>query len=638
MASIPEQKTDLPQAFRRLLSQAIILPLTLAFLVGAVFVWQVSMLLSVNEAVERSDRITDVTNQVQMLMVDMETGLRAYVITQDATFLEPFDQALPPLEENIQELRQSLSAKPEALVVLDRIIDSSKQWQQYATMVKSKIAQREDARSTILTGTGKRLMDAVRQDVKQLVDQETILRQQLSHTARLRARVVLSTSIGLCVAIGILSAFLARRQLFAAAKTYTEALRSARESEQDKSKLLANERTLRSAAEHANRMKDEFLSTLSHELRTPLNAILGWSQLLRQNGNESQELSQGLETIERNARLQTQLIEDLLDMSRIISGKIRIDIQRVAPVAFIEAAIQSIKPAAEAKEIRIEQILDQHAGPISGDPARLQQVLWNLLSNAVKFTPKGGKVQVRLERVNSHLEITVADTGQGIKPEFLPYVFDRFRQADASTTRSYSGLGLGLAIVKQLVELHGGGVRVKSPGEGKGTTFVVNLPLVVVHSPVEDETRLHPKTPSTMPFDYRATNLNGVKILVVDDQLDARELIKHVLEERGGKVITAASADEGLPLLEREKPNVLLSDIGMPEVDGFQFLKQVRALSSEKGGLTPAIALTAFARSEDRTRAMLAGFVVYITKPVEPAELVATVASVAGRIGNAQTS
>ncbi|HEX4793588.1 MAG TPA: ATP-binding protein [Humisphaera sp.] len=403
--------------------------------------------------------------------------------------------------------------------------------------------------------------------------------------------------------------------------------------EAEKTRLLASERIARSNAEHASRMKDEFLATLSHELRTPLNAILGWSQILQTSAREEADLERGLETIERNARAQTQLIEDLLDMSRIISGKLRLDIQRVETGDWIEAAIASVLPAAEAKGVRIEKVLDPLCGPVSGDPSRLQQVVWNLLSNAVRFTPRGGKIQVVLARVNSHIEISVADTGIGIKPEFLPFVFDRFRQADASTTRKHGGLGIGLAIVKQLVELHGGTVRANSPGEGHGATFIVSLPIAVVHPVADDDDRFHP----TFPVDSAGTalpaDLSGVHVLVVDDEPDARELIRHVLEGHQAQVTTAASAHEALEFLETTKPDVLVSDIGMPEVDGYEFLRRVRALEQGTNGKIPALALTAFARSEDRTRALLAGYQVHVAKPVEHVELVATVAAVAGRTG-----
>jgi PAS domain S-box-containing protein len=396
--------------------------------------------------------------------------------------------------------------------------------------------------------------------------------------------------------------------------------------------LLESERAARSAAERLSDVKDEFLATLSHELRTPLNAILGWSQVLRSGPKDAADLLKGLETIERNARVQTQLIEDLLDMSRISSGKLRLDIQPIHPAVVIEAAIDTVGPAADAKGIRLEKFLDPSAGPISGDPGRLQQVMWNLLSNAIKFTPRDGRVQVLLERVDSHIEITVADTGVGIRPEFIPHLFERFRQADASTTRAYGGLGLGLSIVKNLVELHGGTVEVASPGEGRGTTVSVVLPLTVVHRHADTPERVHPRTPKGSPAPIFDSELAGLTILVVDDQSDARDLVKRVLEDCGAQVITAETVVEALSLVEARKPDVLVSDIGMPGADGFELLRRVRALGSDRGGRVPAIALTAFARSEDRTRALRAGFVVHVAKPVDPAELVATVASVAGRV------
>ena len=396
--------------------------------------------------------------------------------------------------------------------------------------------------------------------------------------------------------------------------------------------LLESERAARTAAERMSEMKDEFLATLSHELRTPLNAILGWSQILRTGRKDEAELLKGLQTIERNARAQTQLIEDLLDMSRVTSGKLRLDIQSIQPIAFIESAVETVKPAADAKEIRLETMLDPSAGPISGDPGRLQQVIWNLLSNAIKFTPRHGRIQVLLERVNSHIEICVADTGIGVKAEFLPHLFERFRQGDASTTRKYGGLGIGLSIVKSLVELHGGTVRVKSEGEGSGTTVSVHLPLTVIHRTSGAAARQHPASPLEGPKTFIPAELAGLRILVVDDQADARDLIKRVLEDCSAEVMTAGSADEAVVFVESQRPDVLITDIGMPGADGFELLRRVRELGAARGGRVPAIALTAFARSEDRTRALRAGFLVHVSKPVDPSELVATVASVARRI------
>lgn len=342
---------------------------------------------------------------------------------------------------------------------------------------------------------------------------------------------------------------------------------------QQREALLASEQEARSDAERASQLKDEFLLTLSHELRTPLNALLGWSTLLKRKDLAPARIRQGLDVIERNVRLQSQLIDDLLDMSRIISGKLRLNVQQVELVSIIEAAVETVRLSAMAKGIRLKQVLDPFAGIVSGDPARLQQIVWNLLSNAIKFTPKGGRVQVVLERVNSHVEISVNDTGLGISPEFLPYVFDKFRQADASLTRDHGGLGLGLAIVKHLVELHGGSVKVKSAGTGLGATFIVELPLVVVHrgqSESKDEQDIA-ESGATVD-DYWESALDGFKVLVVDDEPDARELIRCVLEDSKAQVVTAGSAREALEILMREQPDVLVSDIGMPQEDGYKFI------------------------------------------------------------------
>jgi PAS domain S-box-containing protein len=401
---------------------------------------------------------------------------------------------------------------------------------------------------------------------------------------------------------------------------------------EEREQLLAAERAARSEAERVGRLKDEFLATLSHELRTPLSAMLGWSQLL-QSQNDEETLREGLQIIERSARAQTQLIEDLLDMSRIVSGKIRLDVQQVDLAPIIDAAVELLKPSADAKGVHLHRVIDPLASPVSGDPNRLQQIVSNLLSNAIKFTPRGGKVEVLLERVDSHVEVTVTDTGQGIAPDFLPYVFDRFRQADASTTRKYGGLGLGLSIVKQLVELHGGAVRAQSAGEGLGATFNVSLPIAITKRRPAD--REHPTAPRFTLFPPEIqVSFDGKTILVVDDEPDARNLIERLLTERKAHVLKAESAEAGLELLTTQRPDVVLSDIGMPQRDGYDFIRSVRALPADAGGKTPAIALTAFARSEDRTRAMMAGYQVHLSKPVEPQELIATVASLIGRTGS----
>ena len=414
-------------------------------------------------------------------------------------------------------------------------------------------------------------------------------------------------------------------------------LDQSRRAEEERVDLLKSEQAARSEAERASRMKDEFLATLSHELRTPLNAILGWSQILATGSRDADDLAEGLRTIERNARAQTQIIEDLLDMSRIISGKVRLDVQRIDLAPVVRAAVDTVRPAAEAKGIRLQAVLDPHASPVSGDPNRLQQVFWNLLTNAVKFTPKDGRVQVLLERVNSHVEVSVIDTGEGISPEFLPHVFDRFRQADASTTRRHGGLGLGLAIVKQLVELHGGTVRVKSGGAGHGSTFSVMLPVTVIHAEPDPATEAQRRHPAARPPEGGVKDtcptLAGLYVLVVDDEADARALIKRVLEDCQAQVQTAGSVAEALAVMQSRLPDVLVSDIGMPEEDGYSLIRRVRQGCLHHSGRVPALALTAYARSEDRMKAISAGYQMHLAKPVEPAELIMMVASLAGRTG-----
>lgn len=398
-----------------------------------------------------------------------------------------------------------------------------------------------------------------------------------------------------------------------------------------RSRLLSSEKLARNEAERANRLKDEFLATISHELRNPLNAILGWAHMLRLGKLTPSNVERAVETIYRNAKSQAQLVSDLLDVSRIISGKLRLDVRQVDLISIVDAAIDSIRPAAEAKSIRLQTMLDPAAGPISGDADRLQQVVWNLLTNAVKFTPKGGRIQVKVQRVDSHVEIVVTDSGVGVSKEFLPYVFDRFRQADASTARTQGGLGLGLSIVHQLVDLHGGSVSVQSEGEGKGATFTISLPFVgVVSGEKETESAIATQNDEFISLDG-LPSLRGLKVLVVDDEADTRELIREVLKECGSEVILSRSAAEALEAIEQHKPDILISDLGMPDEDGYSLITKIRALPSERGGHIPAAALTAYARAEDRMRVLRSGFQFHLPKPVDSAELVTVVASLAGR-------
>ena len=383
-------------------------------------------------------------------------------------------------------------------------------------------------------------------------------------------------------------------------------------------------------AQAANRMKDEFLAVLSHELRTPLNAIVGYSRLLRGNILTGEKAARGLETLERNATWLTQIVEDVLDVSRIVSGKIRLDVQPVELPLIIDNAVSTVQPAADARQVRVQAIVDPRVGPVSGDPSRLQQVVWNLLANAVKFTPKNGRVHVRLERVTSHVEIVVSDTGIGISPDFLPYVFERFRQAEAGITRTTGGLGLGLAIVRHIVEMHGGTVEASSAGVGQGATFRVRLPLMIVHPEVVETRREHPRTERREALTGLG-DLSGVHVFAIDDEEDALNLLRVVLETAGAQVTTQNSPLTALERIAEVKPDVLVVDLGMPGIDGFELISRVRKFRDKAIRGIPAAALTAFARSEDRTKALRSGFEMHLAKPVDPGELVASVATLARR-------
>ena len=418
------------------------------------------------------------------------------------------------------------------------------------------------------------------------------------------------------------------RQQAEALLTLNETAQTARaEAEQ----AAAQNERLYKQAEESSRLKEEFLATISHELRTPLSAILGWARMLRTGQLSAENATKALDTIERNARAQAQLVDDLLDVSRIITGKLRMDVRPADPNSFIDAAVEAVKPAAEAKGVRLQKVVDTGAVSIPGDPVRLQQVIWNLLSNAIKFTPRGGRVQIYSQRVNSHLEIVVSDSGQGIPPDFLPHVFDRFRQADQKTSRQHGGMGLGLAIVRHLVEMHGGSVRASSEGEGKGATFTVMLPIAPVYQVDSSGSRVHPAARDLLPANDITDRLDDLTILVVDDEADTRELLKQGLEYCGARVRVAGSVAEALDQLKTALPDIVISDIGMPGSDGYDLIREVRRLPAAMGGKIAAIALTAYTRIEDRLQALRAGYDMHVPKPVELAELVAVAASVVRR-------
>jgi CheY-like chemotaxis protein len=401
--------------------------------------------------------------------------------------------------------------------------------------------------------------------------------------------------------------------------------------EQERAALLQREQNARADAVAANRLKDDFLATLSHELRTPLNAILGYSRMLRSGVIERERQARALEIVERNASALSRMVADVLDVSRIVAGKVQLNVQLIDLPVVVQEAIATIRPAAEAKGVRLQTVMDPEAGPVQGDGDRLQQVIWNLLSNAVRFTSRNGLVQVRLHRVDSNLEIVVSDTGAGIAPEFMPHVFERFRQADSRLSREYGGLGLGLAISRELVELHGGTIRAESDGLGKGATFSVMLPRSIPSSDTLDTAnhrrRAEPPEQATMNKD-----LTGLEILVVDDDPDALTLMREILEAAGATVISADSGRAALDAMAKRVPHAIVSDLGMPGMDGFELLAQLRQSPVESQRNLPAAALTAYARSEDRTRSLKSGFQIYLSKPIDPRELVTAVVVLASKV------
>ena len=402
-----------------------------------------------------------------------------------------------------------------------------------------------------------------------------------------------------------------------------------KQADEDRAELLQRERAARADAEKANRLKDEFLATLSHELRTPLNAVIGWSRMLTSGRLDRESSKHALEVIERNAWAQKQIIEDILDVSRVITGKLQLTLSPVDLVAVVDSALDAVRPAMEAKEIQIETLIDASLRMVSGDADRLQQVVWNILANAAKFTPNGGRVEISVSQTATHIQMRVKDSGPGIDPAFLPYVFERFRQADGSTTRTHGGLGLGLAIVRHLVELHGGTIGVENREDGPGTSFTIRLPMPSGELPAE---MLAGANASFREAQSEQASLEGLQILIVDDERDTLDLVSMEMAQHGAKVTAVTNAEDALKALEQGRFDVLISDIGMPRTDGYELMRQIRQQEAGKGSRIPAVALTAYARVQDRMQAILAGYSTHIAKPVDANELVTVVASLAGRL------
>lgn len=618
---------------RRMLALvALLASLATILAIGLISNAELSALANSSARVQRSYDLLQTLYDLNAALTDTETNQRGFLLTQDPSYLTQYNNATGQIRLAMIELRRLGGDDLETRAAIEALesLAGGKIEDLQESLLHAQAGAQHSAMANEAQGKGKFLMDSFRRNSAALENiQRRLLeqRRQQEAEARFFSQAVLVTTIVLSLLLVGAAAMVSRR-FDDRRRLLEKEIAERRRAEEYREALLVSERAARSEAERATRLKDEFVATLSHELRTPLNAIVGWASILRAD-RRSETIKQGVEVIERNARLQAQMIEELLDMSRILSGKLLFELQKTDVAELIEASVAAVRPTADAKGVLLTANVSR-CQSVSADPARLQQIAWNLLTNAIKFTARGGRVTLSLRERENQVEFSVTDTGQGIKAEFLPFVFDRFRQADASTTRRHGGLGLGLSIVKSLVELHGGSVDVESAGEGHGATFVVRLPIA----------SLPEEAPASLPTpDIRNTpELAGLRILVVDDEDDARTLARRVLEERGAHVITVSSAAEALASVgENTLPNVLVSDIGMPEQDGYDLIKQMRALPGDAGRV-PAVALTALARAEDRKRALSAGYQKHVSKPVDPVELVAVIASLAGRALAARSS
>jgi signal transduction histidine kinase len=601
---------------RSMVLQAVILPLLTMALVAVWLGWQVARLSNATERVDRAELTIAQAGEVQKTILDQETGLRAFLLTEQRGFLDPYWQANP--DGAIDELEILVAGAPAQRAGVQSLRTKYHVWHAHA---EDAIANPSRARNLDAMAMRKAEMDSIRAVVTRIVTTEEAARAQHVERVSAETRVTAVGSILVLVVLGGGLALVSRGRLRTVARTYEEALTRSAESETALAAVAQREREARERAQAALRAKDEFLSTLSHELRTPLTAILGWSSVLRGKQRSRETLERALGAIERNARVQAQIVDDLLDESRIVAGKFRLRLVSMDAAAVVRAALEVVQFSAESKGISVETEIDPPRIPMIGDPDRLQQVVWNLLSNAVKFTPRGGRISIAVTVVEERVRIEVRDTGEGITPDFLPQVFDRFRQADSSMTRAHGGLGLGLAIVKHLCDLHGGEVKAESDGSGKGSTFTVVLP----RAP-DGEALATPPEPSRP-----ATDLRGVRVLVVDDDPDTLALVTTILREQGASVETAASGAAALALIERSPVDVVVSDLGMPGLDGYELLDRIRATVESP---PPALALSAYAGVEDVKRAHLAGFQRHMAKPVTPEHLVEAVMGLAKATAN----
>jgi signal transduction histidine kinase/ActR/RegA family two-component response regulator len=556
-----------------------------------------------------------------------ETAARGFLVSADETYLGRYDAGQREVPEQLRRLRSLVADNTEQKWRLNSLEPQVAAWfASWQEMIDTRRREGLAAGQRVARGFGR--LDSLRAIIRDMREAENRLSLQRAEAVDTAARSAAESFA--------MTAFLATALvgvLFFAVRRHLRVLDKA---EQDREALLSQEQAAHRAAkeareklEEADRAKDAFIATVSHELRTPLSPIMTWAEVLRRGNLDDQQVRLAVEAIQRSAKAQAQLIEDLLDVSRIAAGKMRLEVRPVDLAGVIRSAIDVVQPAADAKSIRLQSVLDTRTAPVSGDGDRLQQVVWNLLANAVKFTPRGGRVTVVLERVNSHAEIAVSDTGHGIAADFLPILFERFRQGEATSARGSTGLGLGLAIVRHIVEAHGGTVHAESPGPGKGSVFTVKLPLLLISRTAGEGQRRHPTAATT--FREHQPALDGLRVLVVDDEADSNEAVRALLSSCGAEVRPATSVAQALEILGEWTPHLLVSDIGMPGEDGYALIAKVRALEDGSKRI-PAIALTAHASVEDRVRVLSAGFQMHVPKPVEPAELLAAVASIRHRV------
>ena len=610
----------------------------------------------------QTERVLLQLDETVILALDAESGGRGFLITADESFAVPYRQDRQKINETLNELRRLTADNPnqtEKLSRLSGLIDERLNLLGEAIQTR-RTQNAESVRDKVIRGRD--LMGETRLLINEMKDAETNLlatrKADLDQSVKNTYLMLYLSGFAGILSLGLANLAIFRevrrrrgaedqlrgankelearvekrtRQLSEKNDELTGEIERRKASEDDREELLKREQAARKEAEIANRLRDEFLATVSHELRAPLNSILGWGRLLEKGNLDETMRQKALNTIIRSAEAQNHLIEDLLDVSRIISGKLRLEVLNVKPVYFVESALETVRPAAEAKDITLELIETSPVSHIPGDPNRLQQVIWNLLSNAIKFTTNGGRVTVEIERAEGFVEIKIKDTGVGIKQEFLPHVFDRFRQADASSIRNFGGLGLGLSIVRHITEMHGGTVSVFSEGENQGSTFTVRLPAASIPQ-AEENTKDEETLKSSALENSAKLSLDGLLILVVDDEEDSRQLVVQSLTFYGATVITAKSAAEGLIELQAKNPDILVSDIGMPNEDGYSLISKIRALPDEHHKNIKAVALTGYARAQDRMRALSVGYQNHVAKPIEPDELATVVASLTGRL------